>query len=700
MNPLRQIILLSSLLAMSATAEAQVMRSQVYEPFMKAQMLQRRGQDSAAIECLNQVANLVPNFPPTYLRQAEIFNEMYQRNGSKESLSAAVFMYRKYLTLEFNETLIKEPSEKLRQLEDLLQVAHFEEEESKDEDNNTDDLLVVTDSETAHSVAVANGATQVTKEVDLKPMVTVTETAPVVASVQTEKSELIPDLGSPVFSYLSFYKSDFATLPETTPIVPIQFNQDNLSGHWVSENIQPNGREMWIFDIKPDGPEDCIVLFSNLSGIVNEYEDTSDMFHRAWSFTKNYLQKTQLLSDTKSEVVNEYIKAKVTPQGIKFNVEVENTFIGSTTLYKWGKNLVNNLQAVLPFGAMINNYVNNFVDQRQASEKMKSTTTIYTFNFTPKTNGVIGCEISTVVNSIGENGKARSKIGRTSTTSFFRTDANYTVGQDEREYSSKSYGNWDDLFAKVKTDAKLDVNFNYPLAILYYYGVGTGQDTHKAIECMTSLAACTGDTRAKAWLSAYFYHKAYTDDSQNTLMRRKYVKSAQYWSKQLHDQSKKNWYGVKGDMCNSDQTRDIFTSLQDSAIYYYKLGDEAGDAYATYRLGSLYLQGEKKNLPEAQRLLLKAANAGNENAILELARLALNKNDLTAYKHNLHLAADMGCPEAYSELGNAYAKGPSRGFPLDPIAGLRMNRLSIRAEKDDWIPVLLSYGYKLDNYFD
>lgn len=714
MNPLRQLFLLSSFFTLSQWADAQVMRSQVYEPFMKAQILQRRGQDSAAIECLNQVANLVPNFPPTYLRQAEIFNDMYQRNGSKEALSAAVFMYRKYLTLEFNEALIKEPGEKLRRLEDILQVAHFEEEESKDGDDTKETLLVITDSESAKTL-VANSsyvAPKMTKQVELVPMISspastastqqssVPEPTAVISETSVEKSVLIPDLGSPVFSYLNFYKSDFATTVETAPVTNVPFDSDNLTGHWVSETIQPDGRELWIFDIKPQSPEECVIMFSNLSGIVNEYQDQSDVFHRALSLTKTYLQKTNILANTKSEVVNEYIKAKITPQGVKFDVEVENTYVGGTTLYKWSKNLVNNLQAVLPFGAVINNYVNNYVDQRQALDKTKSTTTTYTFNFSPKSNGVIGCEISSVVKSVGENGKAKSKIGPTINTSFFRTDANYTVGQDEREYSSKSYGNWEELFARVKADAKVDINYNYPLAILYYYGVGTSQDTGDAIECMTSLATCTGDTRAKAWLASYFYNKAYTDDSQNTFIRRRYVKSAQYWSSQLHSQSIKDWYGVKGDMCSSDQTRDIFTSLQDSAIYYYKLGDEAGDPYATYRLGSIYLQGEKKNLPEAQRLLLKAANAGNENAILELANLALLKNDLQAYKHNLHLAADMGCPDAYSELGKAYSKGPSHGFKLDPITGLRMNRLAIRAEKDDWIPVLLSYGYKLDKFFD
>lgn len=702
----RKLTPIIALLLVPACAEAQVMRSQIYEQFMRAHRLQSLGKDSAAIESLNQVAQMVPEFPPTYLRQADIYNNMYERTHNVEALNAAVFMYRKYLTLEFNEELISEPSQKLRLLEDQLQVSHFEEEESRDsqEESANEYIPVITDREEAQALASQQTEVQVDDKPEVELVALVKQepaiSQPATATASATNSSLIPQLGKPIFSYLDFYKTDIPTTPWTDQIQSPSLNAQSLSGHWVSEIIKADGRELWAFDIKAEGRDDYVVLFSPLSGIVNETKEEGNFYRRAFLLTKSYLQKAQLMSGIKSEVINERVKAKTSPNGLAFSIEVENQYKSSTTLFKWGKNLVSNLQMVLPFGAAVSNYVSNYVDQRVANDKQKSNMVTYTFNCQPKTDGIMKCEISSIINSVGENGKARSKVGATTQTSLIRTDANYTVGGNESNYSSKDYGQWDKLFAKVKQDARHDINYNYPLAILYYYGVGTQADAGRALELMTVLASKPGDTRAKAWLSTYFYHKAYTDESKNIFTRRKYLKSAQYWSKVMNDLHQKEWYGVKGDMCNSDHTRDIFSAMQDSALYYYQKGDEAGDIYSTYRLGAMYLLPERKNLAEAQRLLLKAANGGQENAILALAQLAYRQHDLQAYLHNLRLAADLGCPEAYAEAAQALMAGPSHGMKINPVESMRMNRLAIRSEKDDWIPIILSFGYDIEPYLN
>ncbi len=690
----RHIFMLSGLMLLPHLVQAQVMRSQVYEPFMKAQLLQRRGQDSAAIACLNELAELVPSFPPVYLRQADIYYEMYQRNGSKEALQGAVFMYRKYLTLEFNENLIKEPSERLRKLEDILQVSHFEEDEMKESlASNTESIQIITDQIMADQIVESQPEI---KEIELVPLVEVDNKKIESISETHPKSTLIPELGNPSFSFLSYYKLNPPTVPTTeVPSVP-QLNSKDMTGHWVSDMMLGDGREQWIFDFKDDGNDDLIVTFSNHSGIVNVDEDDSTPFRRALVVTKSYLQKTNIMSDTKYEVLNERVRAKVDPSGFTFKIEVDKNYIAGNALFKWGKSLVNNLSGVIPFGPSISNYVNNYVEQKENLDRTKNATIVYTFNCKSKAPGILSCDITSMSNYVDEKGRNKSKAGSSFTCSLFKTENGYTFGNNE--VMEEEHEKLDELFEKVKQDAVKDVNYNYPLAILYFYGIGTKQDEGKAVECMNVLGLNRSDARAKAWLASYFYHKAYTDDVFNIILRRKYIKSAQFWSSLMKSQKHKEWYGVKGDMCISDQQRDINTTMQDSALYFYQKGDEAGDVYSTYRLGYMYLHNEKPNLQEAQRLLLKAANAGNEDAIYELALSALVSKDFDAYVFNLHLAADMGCPEAYDEIAKGYSIGINRGFKLNPVESTKMKRFAKQAAKDDWMTVLLSYGYKIDSY--
>lgn len=698
----RSILLATSFILLPVAVEAQVMRSQVYQPFMKAQILQKRGQDSAAIAALNEVAELVPNFPLTYLRQGDIYYEMYQRDGNKDALSGAVFMYRKYLTLEFNEKHIKEPSERLRKLEDILQVSHFEDDEMKDSQAEmaNDKIQVITDMASAQALTPAATAAPVAA-VELVSLVAEPEPAVVEsASTTVAKSSFAPSLGKPKFSFLSFYEATLPQAPVTNATSVASLNAQNLTGVWVSEIMNNDGREKWIFNIRADVSHDCKIQFSKHSGVVNDDVDQSTTFRRAMAITKTYLQKTSIMSDTDYDVVNELASSKYDDKGFSFSFEVEKTYKAGNAVFNWGKNMVNNLSGMLPFGATINNFVNNFVTQKETKDRMKNANITYTFKCTNKADGILLVDVSSTVASLDENGRLKTKIGPSYTTQLFKMEQGYTFGHIDPNYGSEKYGKFEPLFKKVKSDAALDINYNYPLAMLYYYGVGTDADEAKAVECMNALAMNDGDARAKAWLSSYFYTKAYTDDWKNTMLRRKYMKSAQFWSDKMHQLKQKEWYGVKGDMCSSDQSRDIFNTMQDSAFYFYKLGDEAGDIYSTYRLGYMYMHSEKPNLANAQTMLLKAANKGNADAVMELAKLALSQKDYEGYLKNLTLAADMGCPEAYEELSRAYTAGPSHGFKLDPKEGIQVKRLAAWAEKDNWIPILLSYGYDITPYLN
>lgn len=654
----------------------QVMRSQVYQQFMRAEMLVRRGDDSAAIAQLDEVARLAPNFPPTYLREAKLYDQLYQKNAKKETLNAAVFMYRKYLTLEFDEQLTKEASTRLRQLEDKLKVPHFEDEESRDSQQELASekaIQIVTDDATAQAIAPQPQPTTVSEIKDLP--------AP------------LPVVKRQEVSYIDYYHANIPTTPTTQKTQPQALTPANLQGHWVTDITREDGREMWIFDLQPSGTDGCAITISSQSGILDKVEDTSTKYRQMWSMAKHYLQEAKVMSKTSHEIINERIVARPTPERFAFDVEVDEVFEESKALYKWGKNLVNNLSATLPFGTIINNYVNSYVEQQQQQNRSKSATWTYSFDCRSTAPGVLQCDLSSLRRYVDQNNRNRSRAGDKQSFVLFRADG---IELEDSELDETDYiERWGSLFDNICTVAKRDADYNYPLAILYYYGVGTPRDERKAIELMNIAAVSAQDHHAKVWLTNYFYTQAYGNEENSTSTRRKMLKSAQYWCQQLKNHQKNEWYGVKGDMLLQDQQRQNGTTLQDSALLCFREGDKLGDLYSTLRLGSL-IGTEKAHWTEAESSLNKAAEGGLADAYLELAHLKLAQKDLAGYLSQLRAAADHGCPEAFEELASNYMIGNSRGLDLNPQKSLQMKQLAKRAHQDEWISLLQDFGVEVE----
>ena len=116
------LVFLSGILAFPVNA--QVTRKKMLVSFHKATTYSNAGNTDKAIETLMEIAELVPKYPDTYLRMAEI----YDNAGQKES---AIVMYRKYINMEMNDDKVEEPSARLKTLEEELGMGHYEEEEEK-----------------------------------------------------------------------------------------------------------------------------------------------------------------------------------------------------------------------------------------------------------------------------------------------------------------------------------------------------------------------------------------------------------------------------------------------------------------------------------------------------------------------------------------------------------------------------------------
>ena len=659
---------------MNEGLQAQVTRSQVNLQFMRAEMLLRRERFQEALSALDVVIEISPGYPAPYLRKAHIYDDLYKRNDDQEALASSIYYYRKYLTLEYDDEKVLEPSKRLRQLEDILKISHFEdleEQDSRKELTRQDAAPVVTSDEEAKAAAG-------TMSVSQKP---------------AEEVILNPYHG---FNFARHYGVE---LPLTTVIKPSSVSSDNdLSGHWVSDVCIEDGREMWNFKFVKTANGNYTITISNLSGIVNPSRERKAIQKQAMS----YMRRVRLLNDMRYVIVNEEAEGKPIGNKISFMFAIDEEFVQGKSLSKWAHNLMSNIAHLAPVSDNSDAY---FADQ----SKVKAITVEYTFDCKLVTPNVMECNLSNLRNTVNPNGYMRTRRGQDQKIYLHRTSRDYTFYEMPEVIDLQNNAKAEALFAQVNEDAKNQNSKRFPLAILYQYGIGVKRNEDKAIQLITQLATTAGDPIAKAMLANYYFHEAYDEEEHSTTTRRKYLKSSDYWMQSLHRQDDARWYGIKGDMfvranaVSWDERADLFSSLTtamvDSAVNYYRQGAQEGDVRSMQRLGHLYIYciPEKRNLEEATMWLNMASDAGNAEAELDLGHYFWLKEDYNAFIKHTSRAAEMGCPEAFEELSKAYccANGRFYGLDYDFEKAIQFKRLALQADYDSWIPILVSYGYKV-----
>ena len=664
-----------SLIIDDGIAQAQVTRSQVNLQFMRAEMLLRHEKYTEALSALDVVIDLSPGYPAPYLRKAHIYDDLYRQNGDQESLARAIYYYRKYLTLEYDSGKILEPGKRLRQLEDILKISHFEDLEEQDSRNELarqDAAPIVTSDEEAKAAAGALGEIQRTYE----------------------QVNLMPYQG---FNFARHYGVE---LPRATSTRPQSVNGiPELSGHWVSDLCIEDGREMWNFRFKKVGDGSYVITISDQSGIVNTSRERKIIHKQAMT----YMRRVRLLNDMRYVIVNEEAEGKLNGNAIKFMFAIDEEYVKGRSLSKWARNVISNIAHLLPFNDDNDSYI-------EEMDNVQAITVEYTFDCKLVAPNVMECNIGNLRNNVNPNGYMRTGRGKDQKIFLHRTSENY------RFYEMPEVSGHQDerlsvvLFEQVNEDAKLHSSCRFPLAILYQYGVGVKQNEDKAIQMMTQIATAVDDPQAKAMLANYYFHEAYEEDEHSTATRRKFLKSSEYWMNNLHRQDDARWYGIKGDMYvranavgwdeNTDLCSCLTTAQVDSAATYYRQGARKGDIRSMQRMGHLLLNciSAKQDTEEATMWLNMAADAGNAEAELDLGRYYLFREDYNAYITHTCRAAEMGCPEAFDELSNAYccAYGRFYGLDYDFDKAVQFKNLALQAEYDSWIPILVTYGYKVN----
>ena len=663
----------------------QVTRSQVNLQFMRAEMLMRKDKVDDALAALDVVIDMSPGYPAPYLRKAHIYEDLYKRKRDPEILASAIYFYRRYLTLEYDTEKILEPRKRLRELEDVLKISHFEdleEQDSRVELARQDAAPLVTTDAEAKAAAKTFFAQKIVEEVPLKPY--------------------------EGFSFLRHYGLE---LPKTTVTRTTQnVSNVDLTGHWVSDNCIEDGREMWNFKFKRTDDGSYLITISNQSGIVSESRERRAIQKQAMT----YMRRVRLLNDMRYVIVNEEAEGKLNGHDIRFVFAIDEEFDQGKNIYKWTRNMFSNIAHLLPFmdtPSTNNDELNRGQASKLTSSERNETTTVeYTFDCRLVTPNVLECNLGSVRNKVNPNGYMRTRRGQDQKIYLHRTPDDYSYYEMPEFKKQVIERDALTLFSQVSEDASRFVSRNFPLAILYQYGIGVKQNEDKAIQMMTQLATSAGEPTAKAWLANYYFHEAFEEGEYSTMTRRKYLKSSEYWMKNLYDHNDAHWYGLKGDMFiransvgwdeNGELCSSLTSSMVDSAANYYRQGALRGDLHSIQLLGHLYLWclPEKRNLEEASLWLNQAIAAGSAEAELDLGYYYLLKEDYRAYLEHTTRSAEMGCPKAFDELSRAYsfARGKFYGLDYDFEKAIQCKHFATQAEVDGWIRILLSYGYKIN----
>ena len=689
---------------MPSVGIAQITRSQVNLQFMRAEMLLRQGKDSAALEALDVVIEMAPNYPPPYLRKARILDESYQRTLNPQTLAGAIYQYRKYLTLEIDEQKISDAQTRLSYLENKAGVKHFEElqeHDSQEELAGPDVASAVTsDQEAIRAAEIDRGSQQPSRPASSnKP-----QPRPTGGQATQPASRPTND-----YNFARRYKINSPTIaerqrPASTP--PANANSSrgtrteerNVTGHWVSDMSLDDGREMWNFFFKRTDTGSYIITISDQSGIVGKSHSDIALTQE----DRAYMHRVASPDGFRYVIDNQ--EAEATPNGnqIDFVFAIDEERDHNGLLQKWTKNLLSGISNILPWTDTAESE-----DTSLESQDEHPTTIEYRFECQILTENVMKCHLSHVRNKVNPNGYMRSRRGPDQTIYLYRTPDDYSYFKPS---SSPDYRNDDkmkELFDIVSADAEEYPNRRYPLATLYHYGIGVKRNDAKAVQIMVQSATLADDSRAMAWLVQYYFTAAFDEKKYSPNTRRKYLKSSDYWAQRLQLQDESLWNGLKGDMmmyshsmgydANGHLCSSLSSSMSDSIMHYYKIGAMKGDLHSISRLGHLYLWSgkERRNLEVAEMYLKQAADAMSAEAEYDLGQLYLMKQDYAAYLNHTVRASEMGYPKAYQELSEAYltARGTSHGVDYDFNQANRLKQAAAQAVRDQWIPILHSFDY-------
>ena len=713
----------------NAIQAQQMTRLELLKKFYRAGVYEEKQQDSLAIAELEEIAQLYPRMPITYLRMAKVYDGMASRNGNRMALNGAIAMYRRYLSLEFDEKKTVEASKRLKELETTMNLSHFEEDDAKKslaEDASED--VVPTILASSESVGTNRPISQLEQPAPIAaveqptPIAAVEEPTPIgafeqptpIAGVEQPvktggmvrpvsgspvidgpaegepgrgSCDYIVDMNDPTLSHLVLYDIQLPASAVVSNNKPLAMDARSISGHWVSSLANEDGREYWIFDISPFGSKDCNVELHSEAGIINPVVKKSKTF---FSRMMNYLKTQEVLANSTFEFPISIASGSIKEDNLTFEIESERRYKPAATIYSFTHSILEGLSSWLPFGQALFKMGDNIISKRQQKDVESVITTKFTFSCNLIASDVLECTFRSQGKRSSASG-SKSLRGESGRFYLYRMPSDYVYFNPLDEADLASSITYETLFRQVEQDAKRDFTYAYPLAILYYYGIGVKESAPKAFTTMSDLADKYNCPRAQAWLALQYFIEAY--DENNDLSKRKrrsYLEASDSWLARFRKSNPKQWYAIKGDMfimAQSDET------AADSALYYYRQGAAQQDPYACFRYAQYAMDGigMPRNMTQALDFYQIASDGGYPDAILEMARQARRQGDDQTYLQMLGKAVDRGSDEALLELSKAYFEG--RALEHSVAKGRLIRQYWYDNSHNKWKDILAAYGY-------
>lgn len=696
----------------SDIAEAQqITRRQLGQKFYQATQYHNSGKDSLAISLLEEIAELMPNFALTYRREAEIYDDM-SKKGDALALNGAVLMYRKYLTLELDASKAADIQKRLRELEDKLNVEHFEDsqkvqaiEEQKqnvvlasldDGDDDFDGFVMKISHRTKTSIARSKPVSLAHKtEEKTEPEKNVEDKKEIIVEAKPEEKTSVKEgnTNTPViekkkdyskFSYIDYFNLNIPKNAIAASQASKNLESKDILGHWVSSETNPSGREYWIFDVSPFSSTFNVTL-SDAAGVVSPDEEDENIGERLMKIlrSQNILGHT-----TQMDIDDRMTTGALNSNHFTFTIEGKREYVPNSNLYNWTNQIIANISPVIPFGsiiAKIGETVTNNLSTKDEAAKYKIT---MHFDCWLESDGVLQCAMQKrTTRSAASGTKTRTEM---KTFALYRTNSSYSHFSPEILDTDES--NEIAIMQQAKEKVQTDNNAAYALALLYHYGIGDEKDDKEAVSYMTLATQSNMAPKAMSWLAKFYNEEAESASSLSFFTRRKYRNMSSRWLEKMKQQNMPEYYGTMGDILSEDPDKE----RQDSALFYFQKGALAGDAYSCYRYGQA--ENQKGNYIEATDKLLLAGKKGFADAYCDIAVMKREGKgapaDYNEYLKYITLALDNGSSNALKELADAYLMG--YGVNKDFVQGNVIRSYWYQSVQNQWLDDLYLLGFDID----
>ena len=188
------------------------------------------------------------------------------------------------------------------------------------------------------------------------------------------------------------------------------------------------------------------------------------------------------------------------------------------------------------------------------------------------------------------------------------------IGRKEGEVQAEQYFK-QALNGFIKLDKDInDPKLEYRMGYMFYQGIGTEQDTEKALEYLKK-ATVKGHTYAEWMIGKIYLERGEKEDGINWLKKAAEHEAAQ------QESGCAQYYLGKMYLLGEDTERNI-----EEAVKWFEKASENGNQYAQYQLGKIYLTGinGNQNMKKALEWLKKSAEQNNQYAHYMLGKIYMN----------------------------------------------------------------------------